>query len=132
MKKNIKNIKIVLTIISVIILVLLLIFLFLQSYAKKDGEFVFKVYDVNENCVIEEQFDFKKGDSLLEILQSNYEVKLGEGNLNGMVLEVDQYKSDPSSNLWFIIYVNNGYSEYGIKDIVLDDGIIIELKLEQY
>lgn len=130
MKKEIIT-KITVTIIAVILICICIVFSRKKEVSDDDGIINFVVENVNRTIVIDEEINFSKGDNLLDLLKRNHKIVVDE-DIYVTILQIDDISSNPSSNLWFMILVNDEYASVGITQIQLVDKMKVTLRLEQF
>ena len=98
--------------------------------ANTKGSVTIELVDLDEKIVSSNKIRFKEEDSLVSIVSNNYENVTIE---NGMLLSIEDFTTDTVNWRYYIsILVNGDYSNFGINDIELVDGMIITFKLVEY
>mgnify|MGYP006916092309 FL=1 len=100
-----------------------------NSKSKSDGVITVIVIDVNEIEVSHEDLSFSKDDTLWDILLDFYGDTLvyEENELYGIkLLGICNINTD-FVNSYLALYVNDGYSNYGISSIPLEDGMVLKI-----
>lgn len=122
-------IKIILSVVCVAA-VALIIFLGKDAFASKaDGEIQFVYVDVEGKTIIDEKIEFNEGQSLVGILQENYDnIKIE----NGMIMTFEDYVTPSDWSTFITIYVNDEMSMVGINDIQFEDGTKISFVITEY
>lgn len=126
MKKEL-IIKIIITIVSLIIVVFVGIFILRESVSTTNGECIIEVIDINNQKVINDRISFKEGDSLLQLLNNNYELRIDDSYGSTFIYDIDEVKT--GGDTFLAIYVNNEMSMFGVDQIELTDGLIISFRV---
>ncbi|EIQ81458.1 UNVERIFIED_CONTAM: DUF4430 domain-containing protein [Streptococcus canis] len=71
---------------------------------------------------IDEKVSFDKGDTVLEVLKDNYEVK----EKAGFITAIDGIEQDTKANKYWLFKVNGKMAEKGANQITVKDGDKIE------
>lgn len=126
MKKEL-IIKIIITIVSLIIVLFVGIFILRESVSTTNGECIIEVIDINNQKVINDRISFKEGDSLLQLLNNNYELRIDDSYGSTFIYDIDEVKT--GGDTFLAIYVNNEMSMFGVDQIELTDGLIISFRV---
>lgn len=127
MSKNLK--KIVLTIISLLVLVLGSLYLSNNFTSKTQGDVLIELIDIEGNITDSRQIDYQKGDTLVSLVESNYDNVLIE---NGMLLTIEDFETASDWSTFISIYVNNEMSMVGINDIEFDDDTKVSFVMTEF
>ena len=128
-----KKQNILIGIISVIGVAIIVLMLFLtgknQVLGNDDNtyKFSFKVYYEDNALVIDDILEFEENETLLEVMERNYEITVRKDAVSTAVLSIDSYTSDFTTS-YFSLYINGTYSSIGPKDIILTGGLEVEWK----
>lgn len=76
----------------------------------------------------DERVEFTQGQTVLEILQANYDVE----ETNGMVTSIDGVAQDASKNIYWMYKVNDEMAAVGAGELEPKDGDKIEFYQEQF
>lgn len=77
---------------------------------------------------IDEKVSFGKGDTVLEILKDNYEVK----EKDGFITAIDGIEQDTKANKYWLFKVNGKMTDKGADQITVKDGDSIEFYQEVF
>ncbi|HGI5886760.1 TPA: DUF4430 domain-containing protein [Streptococcus pyogenes] len=77
---------------------------------------------------IDEKVSFGKGDTVLEILKDNYEVK----EKDGFITAIDGIEQDTKANKYWLFKVNGKMADKGADQITVKDGDSIEFYQEVF
>lgn len=77
---------------------------------------------------IDEKVSFGKGDTVLEILKDNYEVK----EKDGFITAIDGIEQDTKANKYWLFKVNGKMADKGANQITVKDGDSIEFYQEVF
>ncbi|HER7898617.1 TPA: DUF4430 domain-containing protein [Streptococcus pyogenes] len=77
---------------------------------------------------IDEKVSFGKGDTVLEILKDNYEVK----EKDGFITSIDGIEQDMKANKYWLFKVNGKMADKGADQITVKDGDSIEFYQEVF
>ena len=113
--------KNILRIVFAILLITLITILFItignhDSYAKNDGEIIVLINDKNDNIVSKERLNFKKDDTLYNLINNHYSLKYDDTVYGHYLKGIsnDNFSLDTdgiNSWLWFeLFYLNEGES----------------------
>ena len=124
--------KLILKIIVSILLVasVVIVFIIYNNVNKNNKE---ELYNVNiviafkEETLKDDNYKIKSDVTLFELLDSNYELVYDETIYGVRLLGIDTIITDFKTS-YIAIFVDDKYSEYGISNIKLYDGIKITLK----
>ena len=136
---NTKKINIKKLIIDILIVVLCIgsmigVFAYIKNRNKSNdfneddvkGSIVFKLYDENDSLVINDELEFSEGESIYNILNRNYTLKIIESaGIGKAIIEVNEYKTNWTDN-YFAFYVDGGYSNYGVEGVKAKDKMEIK------
>lgn|SRR5690554_273209 len=127
MKQNLS--KITITILGALLLIVILYF-FNQGSLSNAGTVEIIVIDGTSNIVIDEEINFVENQSLKDILDENFDIKI----INGFLVQVEDVYADGDG--YFIkIWVNCQYASYGAENLYFEDGDIVHLvhtKVDDY
>ncbi len=130
MKKEL-IIKIFVTILMLITLIIGTKYLFREYISSSRGKVNIQVIDINGNLVINDFLEFKKGDTLLNILEEHYEIRSDDSWGSTFIYDINNVTTD-GYNFFFTIYVNEKTSLVGIEQIELVDGVIIKFEVTRF
>ena len=126
-KKNL--FKIIGTVIGVALLVVVGFFLFDSFSAKGDGVITVRVEELDGTVLSEKEIEFYEGDTLIKLIEENFDNVVFD---NGMIMEIETYKTPSDWSTFLCVYVDDKMSEVGLKDIVYVDGTKITLKVTEF
>lgn len=78
--------------------------------------------------VLEKNVTFKKGESVLDLLKSNYTIE----DKDGFITSIDGLKQDESANKYWMFKINDEVASKGAKDITVKSGDKIEFYQETF
>ena len=98
------------------------------------GEITIQIINENDQLISEETYSFDEEDTLLEILDANYDITCANSNyqpttcnpesiFGTVILEIEDLTTNWTVD-YIAIYINDEYSTYGVDSIVLTDGDI--------
>ena len=122
-------IRIVLSVVCVAAVGLIIILGGNAFSSKADGEIQFVYVDVEGKTVIDEKLEFNEGQTLVEILQENFDNVVVE---NGMIMTFEDYVTPADWSSYICIYVNDEMSMVGIMDIEFEDDTKISFVITEY
>ncbi|WP_162012849.1 DUF4430 domain-containing protein [Streptococcus sp. S784/96/1] len=98
--------------------------------AEKDDQVAGKVQlivnlDTNK---MDEQVTFESGDTVMDVLEDNYEVEKD----NGLITSIDGLAQDEAKKLYWMFKVNDEMAPKGAEQITLNDGDKIEFYQEKF
>lgn len=112
----------ILAVIGVVILGIAIIWISSNFISSNDGKITIE-YINGENEIIK-KIEFKKGDSIEELLSDNFNnVKFD----NGMLMSIEDYDTPSDWKTFICVYVDDIMSEVGINKIEFKDGTTISL-----
>lgn len=121
--------KIVLTIISLLVLVLGSLYLSNNFTSKTQGDVLIELIDIDGNISDSRRIDYQKGDTLVSLIESNYDNVLIE---NGMLMTIEDFETASDWSTFISIYVNDEMSMVGINDIMFDDNTKISFVMTEF
>ena len=121
--------KIIGTVIGVALLVVVGFFLFDSFSAKGDGVITVRVEELDGTVLSEKEIEFYEGDTLIKLIEENFNNVVID---NGMIMEIETYKTPSDWSTFLSVYVDDKMSEVGLKDIVYVDGMKITLKVTEF
>ncbi|VHB71801.1 Surface-layer 125 kDa protein [Streptococcus pyogenes] len=77
---------------------------------------------------VDEKVSFEEGDTVLEILKDNYEVK----EKDGFITAIDGIEQDTKANKYWLFKVNGKMADKGADQITVKDGDSIEFYQEVF
>ncbi|HHJ7822894.1 TPA: DUF4430 domain-containing protein [Streptococcus pyogenes] len=77
---------------------------------------------------VDEKVSFGKGDTVLEVLKDNYEVK----EKDGFITAIDGIEQDTKANKYWLFKVNGKMADKGADQITVKDGDSIEFYQEVF
>lgn len=89
--------------------------------------FTLKVYYQDNSLVIDDVLEFNENETLLSVMERNYEITTRKDGANYAVLSINQYTSDFVAS-YFSLYVNGTYSSVGASSLIVTGGLEIEWK----
>ena len=132
-KSNMKKINIILTsVISFLCLVALIVVVIIKNTeekAKRDGAIIVELLDVDNSMIKSKDIIYFEGDTLTLLISDNFENVVFD---NGMLTEIEDYKTPADWSTFISVYVNDEMSMVGISDIVIADGMKISLIITEY
>ena len=127
-KKNLV-LKVVLSVVCVAILGVVIYFGSKAFASKSDGQIQVVYVDVKGNTISDEFIKFNEGDSLVKLLQDNYDNVTIE---NGMIMTFEDYVTPSDWSSYICIYVNDEMSMVGILEIQFENNTKISLVITEY
>ena len=128
-----KKINIILTsIISFLCLVGLILVIVIKNTdqkAKVDGTVIVELLNIDNSVIKSKEIGFYVDDTLTQIITENFDNVVFD---NGMLMEIEDYKTPADWSTFISVYVNDEMSMVGISDIVIADGIKISLIITEY
>ena len=121
--------KIVLTIISLLVLVLGSLYLSNNFTSKTQGDVLIELIDIDGNISDSRRIDYQKGDTLVSLIESNYDNVLIE---NGMLMTIEDFETASDWSTFISIYVNDEMSMVGINDIEFDDNTKVSFIMTEF
>ena len=121
--------KIIGTVIGGALLVVVGFFLFDSFSAKGDGVITVRVEELDGTVLSEKEIEFYEGDTLIKLIEENFNNVVVD---NGMIMEIETYKTPSDWSTFLSVYVDDKMSEVGLKDIVYSDGMKITLKVTEF
>jgi hypothetical protein len=94
-----------------------------------DGVITFNLIDSNNEVKINDQLEYKKDQSLFDLLNENYTVTTLP-NFQYFIIGIDEYITD-SKTTFFAIYVNDEFASKGANLLFLKDKDIVTFKIER-
>lgn len=97
------------------------------------SEIVFRLYIQDGSCAINDRIKFSDGESIYDILNRNYSLKVKENAVGKAVTAVNEYETDFTS-CYFAFYYKKlddndfVYSNYGVERVKAEDKMEIELR----
>lgn len=89
--------------------------------------FTLKVYYQDNSLVIDDVLEFNENETLLEVMERNYEITTRKDGANYAVLSINEYTSNFVTS-YFSLYVNGKYSSIGANSLKVTGGLDIEWK----
>ena len=127
-KKNLV-LKVVLSVVCVAILGVVIYFGSKAFASKSDGQIQVVYVDVKGNTISDEFIKFNEGDTLVKLLQDNYDNVTIE---NGMIMTFEDYVTPSDWSSYICIYVNDEMSMVGIVEIQFENNTKIALVITEY
>ena len=99
--------------------------------AKGDGIVTIELLDVDKSIIKNQEITFQHGDSIATLIEENFENVVFE---NGMLMEIEDYKTPDDWHTFIGIYVDDVMSNYGLSDanFTFEDGTKISLIITEY
>lgn len=97
-------------------------FLYRHYVPESDGSIIVEIVKIDGNKANEKTIEFNSGDSLVSLLDNNFENVVVE---DGMIMSIDVLTTPSDWSTFICIYVDNEMSQVGILDIQFDDGTLI-------
>lgn len=99
--------------------------------AKGDGIVTIELLDVDKSIIKNQEITFQNGDSIVTLIEENFENVVFE---NGMLMEIEDYKTPDDWHTFIGIYVDDVMSNYGLSDanFTFEDGTKISLIITEY
>jgi len=127
-KKNV-FVKIVVSVVCVIGLIICAIAIGKQFVPSYDGKITINLVDSTGEVIDEKVIKFNSGDTLEYLLKENYDhIVLGTDSLSGMLLEIDELKTDMESNIWILYELNGQDPGVGMFVVEFKDGDVFTIK----
>lgn len=124
--KNAKRKNLILTIVLSMVAVGALVFGWIMLsnhyFSRADGHIEIKLIDLYGSTKSDKKIDFKKGDTLIYLVENNYNNVVIE---NGMLMSIETLITPLDWSTFICIYVDNEMSQVGISDIEFTDGTLI-------
>ena len=127
--KKMLIIKIVLSIICFFALTFIVIASKNAFESKADGEIQVVYVDVEGNTISDKIIKFKEKDTLVKLLQDNYNNVVIE---NGMIMSFEDFNTPSDWSQFISIYVNDEMSMVGILEIEFENNTKISLIITEY
>lgn len=105
---------------------LFIVFNNLKGKDEKGIDVTIILKDKNNNVCVDDTYH-NNDLSLVELLKTNYEVRMEKSTYGYILYDFEEIKTD-FKNSYLAIYVNDQYSNYGISGIVLKDDMVILFK----
>ncbi|MCF0115032.1 MAG: DUF4430 domain-containing protein [Erysipelotrichaceae bacterium] len=119
----------ILAVVAAVILGVAVYLLGAKPTAKADGIVEIVVVDVDENTVADKKLDFYEGDTLISLVENNFEnVRIEDG----FIYTIETLETPEDFASFICIYVNDEMSEVGMNDITLEDGKVISFVMTVY
>lgn len=129
MNKKKLILTIVLSVIGVCLLVACGIILSKSFVSKTDGKVYVELVNLDGAIIKEEEIEFKKGDLLIDLIDSNFKnVKME----NGMLMCIEDYITPSDWSTFISIYVDGEASMVGLADIEFENGTKISLIITEF
>ncbi len=131
---------------KVLISIISLVFLFASFYAldslnenKVEGFLTIILIDEYGDTVFNEEYEFKKKDSLFDVLSKEHVVGCSDSSFNitsdcksniftkRVIMKIDNVETD-WQNSYFAIYTNDLYAILGVDDLNIQDGDVIRFE----
>lgn len=106
---------------------LFIVFNNLKGKDEKGIDVTIILKDKNNNVCVDDTYHNNNNLSLVELLKTNYEVRMEKSTYGYILYDFEEIKTD-FKNSYLAIYVNDQYSNYGISGIVLKDDMVILFK----
>ena len=128
-----KKINIILTsVISFLCLAALIVVVVIKNTeqkAKGDGTIIVELLDIDNSMIKSKDIIYFEGDTLTLLISDNFENVVFD---NGMLMEIEDYKTPADWSTFISVYVNDEMSMVGISNIVIADGMKISLIITEY
>ncbi len=105
---------------------LFIVFNNLKGKDEKGIDVTIILKDKNNNVCVDDTYH-NNNLSLVELLKTNYDVRIEKSTYGYIIYDFEEIKTD-FKNTYLAIYVNDQYSNYGISGIVLKDDMVILFK----
>ena len=105
---------------------LFIVFNNLKGKDEKGIDVTIILKDKNNNVYVDDTYH-NNNLSLVELLKTNYDVRMEKSTYGYILYDFEEIKTD-FKNTYLAIYVNNQYSNYGVSGIVLKDDMVILFK----
>lgn len=105
---------------------LFIVFNNLKGKDEKGIDVTIILKDKNNNVCVDDTYH-NNDLSLVELLKTNYDVRIEKSTYGYIIYDFEEIKTD-FKNTYLAIYVNDQYSNYGILGIVLKDDMVILFK----
>jgi len=109
---------------GIMLIVGTIVVLFVVLRQQYEGEITIKVYNSESLIVAEGKHEFFKKTKFTELIEKNYDAKLNNGFVDGISGLENDYP------YYIFIYIDDVLSEFGINDIILEDGKVYSFKLQ--
>jgi hypothetical protein len=114
-------------------ILLSLIFIFLlvgcSSQTEGSGEIKVELVALDGSLIKEESIKFDSDDTLVELITDEFNNVVIE---NGMLMEIEDYKTPSNWETFISIYVDGKMSMVGISDIKLEDNMVVSLRITKF
>ena len=132
-KRHMKKINIILTsVISFLCLAALIVVVVIKNTeqkAKGEGTIIVELLDIDNSTIKSKEIIYYEGDTLTQLITDNFDSVVFD---NGMLMEIEDYKTPADWSTFISVYVNDEMSMVGISDIVIADGMKISLIITEY
>ena len=119
-------------VLSVVCFIVVMFFAFAARNAFKpdyDGEIQVVYVNLEGNTISEKKIKFNEGDTLVQLLQNNYENVVIE---NGMIMSFEDFNTPTDWSQFISIYVDDEMSMVGILEIKFENNTKISLVITEY
>lgn len=114
-----------------ILLTLICIFLLVgcSNQTEGSGEIKVELVALDGSVIKEETIKFDSDDTLVELVSDEFDNVVIE---NGMLMEIEDYKTPSNWETFISIYVDGKMSMVGISDIKLEDNMVVSLRITKF
>ena len=92
-------------------------------------EIIVELLDIDNSMIKSKDIIYFEGDTLTLLISDNFENVVFD---NGMLMEIEDYKTPADWSTFISVYVNDEMSMVGISNIVIADGMKISLIITEY
>lgn len=117
-----------LTILSIVVIVICVVLITHRKEVDGQGTITFEVIDVDGTLLDKKTVRFEDKDSLLSLVEENYEIEL----MYGMIIKIDALYTPNLSKEFIKIYQNCDATTVGISSVTFEDGDIFRFVLTEF
>ncbi|MGI6781664.1 MAG: DUF4430 domain-containing protein [Acholeplasmataceae bacterium] len=129
MNKRNLIIKIISSIIALGLIITSFVFLSKREEAKHSGTITVELIDIDNTLLSTDEINFKKGDTLLGLLEANYEVEYQMETFGAFIIRIGDLYAPNRFETFIKIEVNGVMSSVGVSSIKLVDQMRITFRL---
>lgn len=114
-----KKINIILVILALLVIIVTMILTF-HNTTKTSGTIHIYITGENNQVLLDKEVPFYEKDMLIDVLQRYVEVEEGTKSSKGMIIRINDTKTDISKN-YFKLIINCEFATHGVWDQTLND-----------
>lgn len=127
-KKNL-ILKIISSVVALGLIITAFFFISRREEAKHSGTITVEIINMENELLSSDEIDFKKGDTLLELLEANYDVEYQMEAFGAFIIKIDELYAPNRFDAFIKIEVNGVISSVGVSSIKLVDQMKITFRL---